>query len=541
MNAIQGKSVQPGIAVGPIRIHRRQEIPHTQLSLLTPQEELARLRLAITQAKEQLEQLQETSSFRLGKELSAIFLVQTTLLEDPELKESVCERILQGMTAEYAVAATGEDCAAMLEATGDSYMCARAADARDVARRVCGILSGQAGSSLSPTPGILMADDLCPSETIGLNSASLLGLISCNGSSNSHSAILARAMGIPSLTGIKIDPDWDGKLAVLDGDTGILYIDPDDQTLQHANHVQQQREAHRRTLLAKAKEPCMTRDGHSIRLCANIITPKEAAQAREMGCQGIGLFRSEFLFLGRDTCPTEEEQFIAYQQTVLAMNGRPVIIRTLDVGADKQAPCLNQPQERNPALGCRGIRHSLTHLNLFRQQLRAILRAAAYGPVSIMFPMVTSTVEVCLAKSLLDQCRQELKLQNIPYGELEIGTMIETPAAVIQAEELAHEVDFFSLGTNDLTQYTLAADRMNPNLDAVYNPRHPALLRQIRHTVEIGHKHGCWVGLCGELAADPSMTQWLLEVGLDELSVSPGALLTIRDRICSTTLPQPVR
>lgn len=538
MHTIQGKPVHTGIAVGPIQIHLRREMSLTQQSRLTPQEEWERIRLAIPQAREQLDQLHKTSSYRLGDDLAAIFLVQAALLDDPDLKESVYDRVFQGMTAEYAVSATGEDCAAMLEATGDSYMCARAADARDIARRVCGILSGQTGSTPSPTPGILMADDLCPSETVGLDARSLLGFVTFRGSSNSHSAILARAMDIPSITGIEIDPAWNGKLAVLDGDSGILYIDPDDHILQHANHVQQQREAQRKKLLEKTKEPCITQDGHTVRLCANIGSPKEAVQARELGCQGIGLFRSEFLFLGRNTCPTEEEQFIAYQQTVLAMNGRPVIIRTLDVGADKQVPCLEQPREENPALGCRGIRYALTHPNLFRQQLRAILRAAAYGPVSVMFPMVTSRVELCAAKSILEQCRQELDLQNIPYGSLELGTMIETPAAVIQAEELAEEVDFFSLGTNDLTQYTLAADRQNPALEMVYNANHPALLRLIRYTVETAHQHGLWVGLCGELAADPSMTQWLLEVGVDELSVSPSALLTIREQICSTTLSQ---
>ena len=538
MNIIQGKPVHTGIAVGPVQIHYRREMSLTQQSRLTPQEEWERIRLAIAQAKEQLDQLHKTSSYRLGEDLAAIFLVQAALLDDPDLKESVYDRVFQGMTAEYAVSATGEDCAAMLEATGDSYMCARAADARDIARRVCGILSGQTDSALSPTPGILMADDLCPSETVGLDASSLLGLVTFRGSSNSHSAILARAMDIPSITGIEIDPSWNGKLAVLDGDAGILYIEPDDDILQRANHIQQQREAHRKKLLEKTKEPCITQDGHTVRLCANICSPRDAVQARELGCQGIGLFRSEFLFLGRSTCPTEEEQFIAYQQTVLAMNGRPVIIRTLDVGADKQVPCLEQPLEENPALGCRGIRYSLSHPNLFRQQLRAILRAAAYGPVSVMFPMVTSRVELCAAKSILEQCRQELDLQNIPYGSLELGTMIETPAAVIQAEELAEEVDFFSLGTNDLTQYTLAADRQNPMLEMVYNANHPALLRLIRYTVDTAHRHGIWVGLCGELAADPSMTRWLLEVGVDELSVSPPALLTIREQICSTTLSQ---
>lgn len=536
MFTIQGKQVHPGIAIGPIHLYRRRETSSGSRSSLTPLEEQARFELAARHAAQQLRQLHQTSSFRLGEDLAAIFLVQEAMLQDPNFLAPFHRHLQQGMTAEYAVTAAGEEGAALLEATGNPYLCARAADARDLARRLVSILSGTSGSILRPIPGILLAADLCPSETVGLDPRSLLGLASSQGSSNSHSAILARAMGIPSLTGIDIDPAWEGKLAVLDGDAGILYLDPDEETLHRAQQRQLQQKARLDALRATTPGPCATRDGRPVLLCANIASPQEAVSALEWGCQGIGLFRSEFLFLGRDTCPTEEEQFIAYQQTVLTMGGRPVIIRTLDVGADKQAPCLKLPVEVNPALGFRGIRYSLAHPELFRAQLRAILRAAAYGPLSVMFPMVTSVEEIQSAKALLEECRQELDAQGLPYGDLELGTMIETPAAAILADQLAEEVDFFSLGTNDLTQYLLAADRQNPALDGLCDPHHPALKRLIRHTVEEGHRHGCRVGMCGELAADPSMTRWLLEIGLDELSVSPAALLELRERICNLEL-----
>ena len=539
MKAIQGKSVHPGIAVGPIHLYRRRENTTARRSLLSPQAEMERYVQASAQAVLQLRQLQETSSCRLGKDLAAIFQVQEAILEDPDFLAPVRKYIRRGYTAEHAVTAAGEECAALLLATKDSYLCARVTDIRDLTSRVCGILSGQVNAP-QPLPGILLAEELSPSETVGLDTRSLLGMVSFQGSSNSHTAILARAMDIPSLTGVEIDPEWDGHLAVLDGDAGTLWLDPDEEILNHARTVQQQRyEAHQK-LLDQAKVPCVTRDGHKVRLCANISSPQEAARVRELGCEGIGLFRSEYLFLGRHTCPSEEEQFISYQQTVLAMEGLPVIIRTLDVGADKDAPCLARPKEENPALGCRGIRYSLAHPELFRQQLRAILRAAAYGQLSVMFPMVTSVQEIRQAKAILAQCREELESQGLPYGPVQVGTMIETPAAVIMADELGREVDFFSLGTNDLTQYTLAADRLNPNVEPVYGPGQPALLRLIRHTVDAGHRCGCWVGLCGELAAQPKLTRILLQMGLDELSVSPSSLLPLREKISNLTLELPV-
>ncbi len=539
MKAFQGKAVHPGMAVGPIHLYRRSENTSAKSSQLSPKEELERYYQASAQAILQLRQLQQASSSRLGKDLAAIFLVQEAILEDPDFLAPVRRRILQGASAEHAVTAAGEQCAKLLLATKDNYLCARVDDIRDLTRRVCGILSGQM-TAPKPLPGILIAEELSPSEAVGLDTRSLLGIVSSKGSSNSHTAILARAMDIPSLTGVTIDPEWDGHMAVLDGDSGTLWLDPDETVLVHAREVQQQRYEQHQKLLDQAKVPCVTRDGYKVRLCANISSPQEATRVRELGCEGIGLFRSEYLFLGRNTCPSEEEQFISYQQTVLAMEGRPVIIRTLDVGADKDAPCLTRSKEENPALGCRGIRYSLAHPDLFCQQLRAILRAAAYGQLSVMFPMVTSVQEIQQAKALMSQCRKELDKQGIPYGPVQVGTMIETPAAVIMADELGKEVDFFSLGTNDLTQYTLAADRLNPDVESVYAPGQPALLRLIRHTVDAGHRCGCWVGLCGELAAEPKLTRILLQMGLDELSVSPSALLPLREKIANLTLELPV-
>ena len=539
MKVIQGKSVHPGIAVGPIHLYCRRESETTKRSCLTPGAELERYLQASAQAVLQLRQLQQTSSCRLGKDLAAIFQVQEAILEDPDFVAAVRRHIFRGESAEHAVTAAGEECAALLLATKDSYLCARVADVKDLARRVYGILSGQVNAP-KPLPGILIAEELSPSETVGLDTRSLLGLVSFHGSSNSHTAILARAMDIPSLTGVEIDPEWDGHLAVLDGDAGTLWLDPDEEVLSHARKMQQKRYEEHQRLLDKAKVPCVTRDGHKVRLCANISSPLEAAQVRQLGCAGIGLFRSEYLFLGRDICPSEEEQFISYQQTVLAMEGLPVIIRTLDVGADKDAPCLDRSKEENPALGCRGIRYSLAHPELFRQQLRAILRAAAYGQLSVMFPMVTSVQEIRQAKAILAQCCQELEDEGLTYGPVQVGTMIETPAAVIMADELGQEVDFFSLGTNDLIQYTLAADRLNPNVESVYGPGQPAVLRLIRYTVDAGHRCGCWVGLCGELAAEPKLTRILLQMGVDELSVSPSALLPLREKISNLNLELPV-
>ena len=539
MITIPGKSVHSGIAVGPIHIYHRSRSHPAQFSALTQQEEWARYRRASIQASEQLRQLQETSSCRLGKDLAAIFQVQAAILVDPDFIDAVGVYLQRGFCAECAVLAAGEDCAAMLLAASDGYMCSRAVDVRDLARRVADILSGEI-HTVGSTPGILIAEDLSPSEAVSLDTRSLAGLISCMGSSNSHTAILARAMDIPSLSGLNYDPGWENKIAVLDGDRGMLYIDPDENTLADALKRQQQRQDQRKLLLAKLKEPCRTLDGHSVQLYANIGTPREAIAACENGCQGIGLFRSEYLYLGRDTCPTEEEQFIAYQQTVLAMNGMRVVIRTLDIGADKRVPYLDMPKEENPALGCRGIRYSLAHPDLFRQQLRAILRAAVFGPIAVMFPMVSSVEELRAAKAILAECQNELDNQGIPWGSVDVGTMIETPAAVIMADELAKEVNFLSVGTNDLLQYALAADRMNPALESLLDPHHPALMRFLRYTVEMGHRYGCIVGVCGELAAHPDMTLPLLQMGFDALSVSPGALLTIREKIQSLTLEHPV-
>lgn len=540
MKIIHGKSVQPGIAIGPIRLYERGSRTPEKLSLLTPQREWARFLEAKSQAAQELQNLQDHAFNRLGGDLAAIFQVQSVLLDDFDYLDRVQKRIRQGGSAEYAVLAAGEDCAAILLATKDEYLEARAADIRDLARRLASILSGQKGTP-QPPAGILAVQDLSPSEAVGLDSSTLLGLVSYQGSCNSHTAILARAMGIPSLIGIEIDPSWDGLPAILDGDQGILYLEPDGETRRAALERQRVLLEQKTRMLAQCQGPCLTRDGQEVLLYANIASPKEAWIARSQGAQGIGLFRSEYLYLGRRICPTEEEQFEAYRQTILAMAGMKVIIRTLDVGADKQAPCLELAPEVNPILGFRGIRYSLTHPQLFCQQLRAILRAAAFGPIGVMFPMITSVQELRSAKEMLEQCRKELESNGIPYGPVEVGTMIETPAAVIMADELAQEADFFSIGTNDLFQYTMAADRQNPLLASMIDPHAPALTRMIRHTVDTAHQFGCRVGLCGEFGSDPTMTEKLLRLGLDELSVSPSALLSIREKIGEISLREPAQ
>ncbi len=535
MIVIQGKPVQAGVAVGPIRLYARGGTAPVMYSVLTPGNEWTRFQVAKAQAEEELLQLRAESLDRLGKDMADIFRIQSAILEDPNFLDVVSGHVQQGDSAEYAVSQAGEGAAKMFQNSQNPYLIARAADVRDVSRRLCNILSGQTGAPQPPV-GILAANDLTPSEAIGLDTSTLLGLVSWKGSVNSHTAILARAMGIPALTGVPVDPEWDGRMAVLDGAKGCLYINPDDQVLEDALARQRQAIAQRQKLLSESRGPCLTANGLEVNLFANVNSPLEAQRSRVLGCRGIGLMRSEYLFIGRDRRPTEEEQFDAYRQVVLSMEGMPVAIRTLDIGADKQCTCLEQVPETNPALGLRGIRYSLAHPDLFREQLRAILRAAAFGPVGVMFPLVSTLEEVRAAKDLLEQCRQELREERITFGPVSVGTMVETPAAVVMADELAQEVDFLSIGTNDLTQYTLVTDRDNPSLDALWVPRHPAVLRLIRYAVQAGKRRGCRVALCGELGADPELTEEFLRMGIDELSVAPSSLLELREHIKTLTL-----
>ena len=541
MNVATGTSIFKGIAIGRLRICRKETAEASPTSTLTPQAEFARFQTAQKAAQEQLGQLYEKALGEVGEDNAAIFEIHQMMLEDEDYVDAV-KGILdsQGATAEYAVTATGENFAAAFAAMEDPYMQARSADVKDISRRVVNILAGtDAGAVQGDEPAILVADDLTPSETVQLDKSKLLGFITRGGSTNSHTAILARTMGIPALIGVDFDESWDGQLAILDGYNHCVYVDPAPELLS-AMEAKRRADLEQEALLqGLKKKPNVTLDGTEIQVYANIGGVGDVGLVLQNDAQGIGLFRSEFLYLDGDDYPTEEEQFAVYKRVVETMAGKKVIIRTLDIGADKQADYFGLDHEENPALGYRAIRICLTHREMFKTQLRAILRASVFGSVSVMFPMIISVQEVRDAKEILEECRAELRAQGVPMGQVEVGIMIETPAAVMIADELAQEVQFFSLGTNDLTQYTLAIDRQNPKLDLFYDPRHPAILRMIRMTVEAGHRHGCWVGICGELGADPALTEAFLRMGVDELSVPPAAVLPLRKRIRALDLRKP--
>lgn len=538
MEVATGKSILNGIAIGKLRIYRKAAAASENGAAASPEAEWERFEQARVQAQEQLAALYEKALEEVGEENAAIFEIHQMMLEDEDYLDAV-KGILetQNATAEYAVIATGENFSAMFAAMDDAYMQARAVDVKDISQRVGNILSGRAEDSLlGDEPVILVADDLTPSETVQLDKSKLLGFITRHGSSNSHTAILARTMNIPALIGVDFDNSWDGRPAVLDGYNHCVYIDPAADLLATMEEKQKndfKREALLQTL---KKKPNVTLDGREIKVYANIGNAGDIGLVLQNDAGGIGLFRSEFLYLESEDFPSEDDQFAVYKRVVETMAGKKVIIRTLDIGADKQAAYFRLDPEENPALGYRAIRICLTRKEVFKQQLRAILRASAYGTVSIMFPMIISVREVRDAKELLEECRREILEQGYAVGQVEVGIMIETPAAVMIADELAEEVEFFSLGTNDLTQYTLAIDRQNPKLDNFYDPHHPAILRMIRQTVEAGHRHGCWVGICGELGADQTLTETFLRMGLDELSVSPSAVLPLRKKIRSLDL-----
>ena len=533
MKVATGTSILRGIAIGKLKLYRKEAVETGRASSLTPEEEYARFQAAQKAAQEQLGQLYEKALDEVGEDNAAIFEIHQMMLEDEDYVDAV-KGILdsQGATAEYAVTATGENFAAAFAAMEDPYMQARSADVKDISRRVVNILAGtDAGAVQGDEPAILVADDLTPSETVQLDKSKLLGFITRGGSTNSHTAILARTMGIPALIGVDFDESWDGQLAILDGYNHCVYVDPAPELLS-AMEAKRRADLEQEALLqGLKKKPNVTLDGTEIQVYANIGGVGDVGLVLQNDAQGIGLFRSEFLYLDGDDYPTEEEQFAVYKRVVETMAGKKVIIRTLDIGADKQADYFGLDHEENPALGYRAIRICLTRRDVFKTQLRAILRASAFGTVSIMFPMIISVREVRDAKEILEECRAELKAQGVPMGDVEIGVMIETPASVMIADELAQEVQFFSLGTNDLTQYTLAIDRQNPKLDAFYNPHHPAILRMIRQTIEAGHRHGCWVGICGELGADLTLTETFLRMGVDELSVAPAVILPLRKKI----------
>ena len=541
MKILTGKSILDQVAYGPLRVYHRQPFQLDFLSHLSSGDEVLRFQTAQRRAVLQLADLYDQAALVVGPQAASIFAIHAMLLEDTSFVDSILSIIqTQYTTAEYAVQVAGTSYSAAFAAMEDPYMQARSADVKDISRRVVNILAGtDAGAVQGDEPAILVADDLTPSETVQLDKSKLLGFITRGGSTNSHTAILARTMGIPALIGVDFDESWDGQLAILDGYNHCVYVDPAPELLS-AMEAKRRADLEQEALLqGLKKKPNVTLDGTEIQVYANIGGVGDVGLVLQNDAQGIGLFRSEFLYLDGDDYPTEEEQFAVYKRVVETMAGKKVVIRTLDIGADKQAGYFGLDHEENPALGYRAIRICLTRRDVFKTQLRAILRASAFGTVSIMFPMIISVREVRDAKEILEECRAELKAQGVPMGEVEIGVMIETPASVMIADELAQEVQFFSLGTNDLTQYTLAIDRQNPKLDAFYNPHHPAILRMIRQTIEAGHRHGCWVGICGELGADPVLTETFLRMGIDELSVSPAAILPLRKRIRELDLSRP--
>lgn len=538
MQIATGKSILNGVAIGPLRVFRKEETTITVESSRTPAEEWARFEAACEQAKEQLGALFEKALDEVGEENAAIFEIHQMMLEDDDYLETIQNIIeAQGTTAEYATATTGENFSATFAAVDDAYMQARAADVKDISERVVNILSGRTRANLlGDDPVILVADDLNPSETVQLDKSKLLGFITRYGSSNSHTAILARTMNIPALIGVGFEADWNGKLAVLDGYNGCVYVEPTADLLS-TMEAKRSEDLKQAVLLQGLKGKAnATLDGKEINVYANIGSAADVGLVLQNDAGGIGLFRSEFIYLEASNFPSEAHQFAIYKRVVETLGGRKVIFRTLDIGADKQAPYFDLGKEDNPALGYRAIRICLTRRDIFKQQLRAMLRASAYGTVSIMFPMIISVRELLDAKEILEECRAELQAEGVAMGEVEVGVMIETPAAVIMADELAEEVDFFSIGTNDLSQYTLAIDRQNPKLDPFFDPHHPAVLRMIRHTIEAGHRHNCWVGICGELGADLTLTDTFLRMGVDELSVSPSAVLPLRKYIRSLDL-----
>ena len=538
MEVYQGKSVFGGIAIGRISVHKKDEQQVKRVRIEDSEQEILRYRQAKQTAMEQLQGLYQKALKEVGEANAAIFEIHQMMLEDDDYNESVENIIrMQQVNAEYAVASTGDNFAQMFSAMDDDYMRARSADVKDISERVLSVLGGRAtGIAASGEPVIIVADDLAPSETVQLNKDLVLSFVTVHGSVNSHTAILARTMSIPALIGtaIPLTDDIDGKVGIVDGKNGCIYVDPDEDTLGRMQQLKLEEQEKKELLQTLKGRENITIDGKKIMLYANIGNSKDLAAVLQNDAGGIGLFRSEFIYLERDAFPTEEEQFQIYRTVAETMAGKPVIIRTLDIGADKKCDYFEMEPEENPAMGCRAIRICLTRPEIFKTQLRALFRASAFGNISIMYPMIISVDELRKIKTIVAEIRQELTEQGVTFGEPKQGIMIETPAAVMMSEELAKEVDFFSIGTNDLTQYTLAIDRQNPKLDAFYDPHHPAVLRMIQMVVENAHKAGIWAGICGELGADTSLTRRFLTMGVDELSMSPGSILPVRKIILET-------
>lgn len=538
MQIYKGKSVFGGIAIGKISVYKKDEQLVKRVKIEDADAEMERYTAARNIAAAQLQKLYDKALKEVGEANAAIFEVHQMMLEDEDYNESV-ENIIhsQMVNAEYAVASTADNFAQMFEAMDDDYMRGRAADVRDISERVITVLAGGAGSGIdSDEPVIIAADDLAPSETVQLDKDKVLSFVTAHGSENSHTAILARTMGIPALigTGIDLDETVDGKLGIVDGTSGVVYVDPDAELLEEMKKKQQEEQEKKRLLQTLKGKENITLDGQKVMLYANVGNIKDLGIALQNDAGGIGLFRSEFIYLGQDHYPTEEEQFQIYKTVAETMAGRRVIIRTLDIGADKQCDYFELDKEDNPAMGLRAIRICLTRPEIFKTQLRALFRASVYGNINIMYPMIISVDEVRQIKAIVEEVKAELAEQGIEYGNPAQGIMIETPASVMMSRELAEEVDFFSIGTNDLTQYTLAIDRQNSKLDKFFDSHHPAVLRMIQMTVENAHKAGIWCGICGELGADQALTKDFLAMGVDELSVSPGSILPLRKIILET-------
>ena len=532
MQSYQGKSVYKGIAMGPVVVLKKNDYQVKRTRIEDPEAEIKRVDEALEKSKEQLQKLYDKAVQEVGEASAAIFEVHQMMLEDDDYLEAIQNTIrTEQINAEYAVAATGDNFAEMFASMDDDYMKARSADIKDISERLVRNLSGQDDADLSSIePSIIVADDLSPSETVQMDKDKILAFVTVHGSTNSHTAILARMMNIPALIGVDMDLEelHTGMEAVVDGFQGTVIFEPD-ETVKAQTIEKMAEEAEKLRLLQELKgKENVTLDGHKINIYANIGSVGDIGYVMENDAGGIGLFRSEFLYLGRNDFPTEEEQFQAYKQAVQMMAGKKVIIRTLDIGADKQVDYFNLGNEDNPAMGYRAIRICLKQPEIFKTQLRALLRAAVYGNLSIMYPMITSTEEVKKIYEIVAEVEEELKAQEIQYKIPEQGIMIETPAAAIISDRLAEMVDFFSIGTNDLTQYTLAIDRQNEKLDEFYNPHHEALLRMIQMVVDNAHKCGKWAGICGELGADTTLTEEFVRMGLDELSVAPSMVLKLR-------------
>lgn len=541
MKVLEGKSVFSGIAIGKISILQKVDASVKRVHVEDPEEEVKRVEAAREQAVAQLQKLYDKALQEVGESGAAIFEVHQMMLDDDDYLDSIHNIIrTESVNAEYAVATTGDNFSSMFAQMDDDYMKARAADVKDISDRLVRVLSGHGDGELEASePVIVVAEDLAPSETVQMDKSKVLAFVTRKGSSNSHTAILARTMNIPALINIEYDESMDGKMAVVDGKSGNLIVEPDAETLKKYEDMRVDELAQRAMLKELKGKETATKSGRKLHLYANIGSTGDVANVLANDAEGIGLFRSEFVYLEKEDYPTEEEQFQVYKTVAQNMAGKKVIIRTLDIGADKQIDYFNMAHEENPAMGYRAIRICLDRPEVFKTQLRALFRASMFGNISIMYPMIISVTEVKQIKAIVAEVKAELKEQGIPFrDDVEQGIMIETPAAVMISDLLAKEVDFFSIGTNDLSQYTLAIDRQNTKLDPFFDPHHPAILRMIQMVVENAHKAGIWAGICGELGADQELTKEFLAMGVDELSVSPGSILPLRKIILETNVAE---